>query len=408
MRRHGSSAVGGTWALGAVLALAVGVLCVAPAARAQNGTSQFEVYGFAMLDMGYQTKQNDPAWFDVLRPTKLPSSPKQFGEDGRFYSSVRQTRFGVKTSTPTEAGEFKTQFEWELFGVGVDAGQTTIRLRHAYGELGQFGAGQYWSPFMDIDVFPNSVEYWGPNGMAFFRNVQFRWMPMKGESFLTIALERPGASADAGVFSETIQRQNVQGRFPLPDLSAEYRRAMGFGYVEGAAIVRQINWDDTDPAPPNLSGDAVGWGFNLSSNIKMLKGTTRLSVVYGEGIENYMNDAPVDVAVESRVAAQDTIAGKALPVTGISLFHDLTWNERWTSTLGYSRLDIDNTNGQSLDAFKTGQYALANLMYHPVKNVMMGGEVQWGDRENKGGFTSDDFRVQFSAKYSFSKMFGGE
>jgi len=25
---------------------------------------------------------------------------------------------------------------------------------------------------MDIDVFPNSLEYWGPNGMIFFRNVQ--------------------------------------------------------------------------------------------------------------------------------------------------------------------------------------------------------------------------------------------
>ena len=66
-------------------------------------------------------------------------------------------------------------FEFELFGTGVDEGQTTFRLRHAYGELGQFGAGQTWSPFMDPDVFPNSVEYWGPTGMVFFRNVQFRW-----------------------------------------------------------------------------------------------------------------------------------------------------------------------------------------------------------------------------------------
>ncbi len=23
---------------------------------------------------------------------------------------------------------------------------------------------------MDIDVFPNSLEYWGPNAMVFFRN----------------------------------------------------------------------------------------------------------------------------------------------------------------------------------------------------------------------------------------------
>jgi ABC-type Fe3+-hydroxamate transport system substrate-binding protein len=46
----------------------------------------------------------------------------------------------VKTDTPTDHGNLKTIFEWELFGVGVDEGQTTIRLRHAYGELGQVGA----------------------------------------------------------------------------------------------------------------------------------------------------------------------------------------------------------------------------------------------------------------------------
>ena len=45
-----------------------------PAAKPQDekGESTFEVYGFAMLDSGYQFKQNDPDWFDVVRPTKLP------------------------------------------------------------------------------------------------------------------------------------------------------------------------------------------------------------------------------------------------------------------------------------------------------------------------------------------------
>ena len=141
-------------------------------------------------------------------------------------------------------GELFTQFEWEMFGTGVDAGQTTIRLRHAYGELGQVGVGQYWSPFMDIDVFPNTVEYWGPNGMAFFRNVQFRWMPIKGDTRLTFALERPGASADAGVVSERIELQDVRARFPYPDFSAEYRSGHDWGYVELAGIVRYMKWED--------------------------------------------------------------------------------------------------------------------------------------------------------------------
>ena len=124
-------------------------------------STEVEIYGHAMLDMGYQTKQNDPDWFDVVRPTKLPSFDGEFGDDGNFFSSVRQSRLGVKTSTPTDYGPLKTIFEFELFGVGSDAGQTTFRLRHAWGEVGQFGAGQYWSVFMDIDVFPNSIEYWG-------------------------------------------------------------------------------------------------------------------------------------------------------------------------------------------------------------------------------------------------------
>ncbi len=115
-----------------------------------------------MLDMGFEANQSDPDWFDVMRPTKLPSVANQFGEDGHFFSGVRQSRFGVRAYVGTPIGELKTVFEYELFGTGVDAGQTTFRLRHAYGELGHFGAGQTWSPFMDPDVFPNSIEYLGP------------------------------------------------------------------------------------------------------------------------------------------------------------------------------------------------------------------------------------------------------
>ena len=126
-----------------------------------------DIYGFTMLDMGYDFGQNDPNWFDVMRPTKLPAFPNEFGRDGRLYAGVRQSRFGVKAYLPTSLGVVKTIFEFELFGVGNQAGETTFRLRQAWGELGPIGAGQTWSPFMDPDVFPNSLEYWGPNGMVF-------------------------------------------------------------------------------------------------------------------------------------------------------------------------------------------------------------------------------------------------
>src|SRR5262245_17303431 len=233
---------------------AAAIAALAAPAFAQDGT-KIDISGFAMLDMGYQVHQNHPDWFDVLRPTKLPSFEDEFAPDGNWFAGVRQSRLSVRSSTPTAAGEIKTIFEFELFGTGVDAGQTTFRLRHAWGELGKFGGGQTWSPFMDPDVFPNTIEYWGPNGMVFFRNVQFRYTPRsKGDSNLMIAIERPGASADQGVYGSRIELQNVKGRFPLPDLSGHYRISQKWGHFQIAGIVRKIKWDDTLPDRFNLSG----------------------------------------------------------------------------------------------------------------------------------------------------------
>lgn len=392
------------------------LLIITSDTQAQETKSRLDIYGFAMMDMGIDFKQVDRAWFDVVRPTKLPAVEKQFGENGNTYAGVRQTRFGVKGYSPTALGELRTTFEFELFGTGVDAGQTTFRLRHAYGELGKFGAGQTWSPFMDIDVFPNSVEYWGPNGMVFFRNVQVRWMPIQGDTRMTIALERPGASGDAGVYAERIELDDISPRFPLPDLSAEYRLGRPWGYVEIAGIVRQIKWDDLGRQQFDLSGSEMGWGVNLSSNLKLgaqKQNKLMLSVVYGEGVQNYMNDAPVDIGIKqvtvvnpSPNAALDI--GEALPLLGIVAFYDHYWNEKWSSSLGYSRLDIDNSTGQAASAFKVGQYGLVNLLHYPAKNVMLGGEFQWGNRENNSdGFSVDDYRIQFSFKYNFSHQLGG-
>jgi hypothetical protein len=396
----------GFWLLLWLVGLAAASAALAdPAAE---GKARMDIYGFAMLDMGYQTGQSDPDWFDVMRPTKLPSFEDEFGGDGETYAGVRQSRLGVKGYIPTSKGEIKTTFEFELFGVGPDAGQTTFRLRHAYGEFRKWGAGQTWSPFMDPDVFPNSIEYWGPNGMVFFRNVQLRYMPLQGRNQVTVALERPGASGDPGVLVGSPEidplLDAVTSRFPLPDLSAQYRRSRDWGHVQIAGLLRKMEWDDPTPTPNDLSGSETGWGVNLSSNVKLAEDTLRLQVVYGEGIANYMNDATADVG-----ATGDADVGEALPLLGVVAFYDHTWNDRYTSTIGYSMVDIDNSAGQLPSAFKRGQYALANVLVHPVENLMWGGEVQWGDRENfSDGFTSDDLRFQVSVKYNFSYGLGGK
>jgi len=378
----------------------------------QPAKSTFEVYGFAMLDIGHDFKQIDPNWFDTMRVTKLPSKPNQFGENNSTFAGVRQSRFGVRSLTPTDYGDLKTTFEFEMFGTGVDQGQTTIRLRHAYGEFAQFIAGQTWSPFMDIGVFPNSLEYWGPTGMVFFRNVQLRYTPINdGKQTLMVAIERPGASGDAGVYADRVELQNIKPRFPLPDFSGAYKYEQKWGYVRAGGIVRRINWDDTLTNDNfALSGHATGWGINLSSNINAgKKDVIRLAYVFGEGVQNYMNDSPVDIGIKKNPSNPVTpIVGDALPVKGLLIFVDHTWSSEVSTAVGYSRQDIKNSDGQAADAFKNGQYALGNVLYTPVSNVTIGGEFQWGRRTNfSDGFHSDGVKVQFSFKYNFSVKLGG-
>jgi hypothetical protein len=372
--------------------------------------STFEIYGFAMLDIGHDFKQIKPEWFDTLRVTRLPAFENQYGEDHNTFAGVRQSRLGFRSSTPTAVGDLKTIFEFELFGTGVDEGQTTFRLRHAWGELGPLGAGQYWSPFSDPDVYPNSLEYWGPTGIPWYRNVQLRFTPLQTEtSSFMVALARPGASGDQGVYEGRVELEGIRARFPLPDFAAAYRYSGTWGYVRTAGMLRRINWDDTLDDQLELGGDATGWGWNVSSSLNATKNDVlRMQFTIGEGIQNEMNDSPIDIGIENNPGnAVTPVVGQPIPIVALSIFLDHKYNDKFSTAIGYSWQDNDNTDAQAPDAFRTGHYALGNVLYYPAPNVMLGGELQWGRRENfSDGFSSDGLKLQFSFKYNFSWKLG--
>ena len=363
-----------------------------------------DIYGFAMLDAGQDFKSIDPNWYDSLRPTKLPSPPGTFGQNGNTYLSIRQTRFGVKGVEPTPWGDLKAQFEFDMYGTGKDAGVTTMRPRHFFGQLGPILAGQTNTTFMDIDVFPNnSLEYWGPNGMVFIRQPQFRIMPIQGDTHLWISLEAPGQSADLGLLSDRIAEQNVRARFRYPDLAGQYRHAASWGYLQGAAVVRNVRLDDTLPNQFDLNQSIMGWGFSFSSLMKVSKEALHLQYTFGNGIENYMNDAPVDVApILNPGNPARPIKGKPLPMWAMVAYLDHNWSDKLATSIGYSQVQIQNTSLQAPTAYHLGQYSTASLAWYPFDRVMYGGEFQWGRRTNLGSVGANDYRLQFSFKYTFN------
>src|SRR6478609_3753112 len=91
----------------------------------QENKNSLEIYRTINTDIGYNFNTIHPDWFDVMRPTKLPSYRNEFGPGGNMFFSVRQSKLGVKSSMFTSMGELKTQFDFDLIGFGKDAGQTT-------------------------------------------------------------------------------------------------------------------------------------------------------------------------------------------------------------------------------------------------------------------------------------------
>lgn len=396
--------------------------------QAQNDDQKksMEITGHIMMDSGYDFGKMDPEWFDVMRPTKiLDSEGNEFQNQGNVFFGVRQSTLSFKNYFDTSLGTVKTVFEFDLFGSGKDAGETTFHLRHAYVEFGKFKIGQTNSVFADMEVYPNLIDFMGPNGAVFTRNIQIRYTPISTDTqTFAIALERPGATGDKGQYGEgfiySSVLEDVSFRFTVPDLSAEYRYTDSWGYLELAGIVRSIRWEDNNTDAYDISGSTTGWGLSLSTKLQITKNVIfRGAFTTGAGIQNYMNDADADVGTKRQYAnALTPITGEAIPLIALASYFDINWNSKLSSAVGYSIMDNNTTDAQLSTAYKTGQYASVNLLYSPVDNLILGPEFQWGMRKNNDfagdpifnlpaakGNTGEDFKIQFSVRYSFNNTF---
>ena len=156
---------------------------------------------------------------------------------------------------------------------------------------------------MDPDVFPNSIEHGARPAWSFPQRPgtldAAEGQQQPGDCRGTSGCERrPG-------YANRVELRRTSGAVP----DARHHRCLQStgrtGATCAAGALRVIKWDDMLDDGIDLSGDATGWGLNLSSNLNFGKDVVRLHV-FGEGIQNYMNDAPVDIGVKNNF--QDPLA----------------------------------------------------------------------------------------------------
>ncbi len=76
-------------------------------------------------------------------------------------------------------------------------------------------------------------------------------------------------------------------------------------------------------------------------------------------------------------------------------------SKKWKSSVSYSTLYSSNPDHIAGSANKNAWSASGNIMFTPVKNLLIGAEIMHAYRQIQNGDEGSMDRLQFSAKYSF-------
>jgi hypothetical protein len=349
--------------------------------------------GSARLDGIYDFQDNgNPNQFV---PSSIPVDG-QAGADGgpRTTLHAKGTRVSIEVRRPAGVnGQLRIFNENDFFDDSTSSSMK-VRVRHFYGQAWNLLLGQTYTAFMDIDAWPDVLDYAGPNAKINKRQPQIRYSPPiydgVGRIHLLFSIEQPESDLNTGATGLPAGAKAVSR---APDGVAGWRWEGDVGHLQLAGLVRSISYE-ADNAPD----DAVfGWGVNAAGAFNVF-GADKLSwqVAYGEGMARYVNDigsADLDAAPDASGQL------RALPVVAATLGYTHQWSKQFRSTVSYGFVNADPTASLGSFAIEETHYASANLVWHPTKAFRMGLEYLYGMKETQKGADGDGHRLNFVLRY---------
>ena len=383
---------------------------VAPAKPAKKGyfvipgtETSVKIGGYAKLDAIYNdvSAGDNSAGDQLFLPSTIPLDNTN-PDDNQTVLHARQSRFNVGTTTDTAYGKLNTFFEGDFFGgsnaAGASASSANVdfRIRHAYGELGKFLAGQTWSTFEIMDSLPDTLDFGGPAAQTFMRQGQIRWTEPFAWGSLQFAVEDPNAVFDDNT-SSTADDQTDDDHFA--DLIGRANFKNEFGSYSVAVMARELSADKN-----GTTIDDSAWGGAITFGGKVPtfgKDDLRFQFNYGNALGRYMTTKFKDAEYNTTTNEVETF-----DQWGGFLAYRHYWIDNLRSNLVYSYGAADNdqavlgTTAYNA-ANKEFQSVHANLIWSPVPQVDLGIEYLYGYREIESGADGELNRIQFSATYNF-------
>lgn len=318
---------------------------------------------------------------------EIPIGNARVGEHGQLTMHVKETRFWFRSLTPSQRGDVSTLLELDMFGAS-DA--YTPRLRHAYGTVGNFVAGQTYTTFTNVAALPEILVAGGPVAEIAVRQPQVRWRRHIDQTPMTLRLALEYARARVTEGTDAI---SSPGDERYPDMVLRLNGDYDWGGLSLAALGRQIRISETS------GRDLQEWGGGVSLSGRVDVGrldNLRFMFSYGNAVGRYVTagaypDASVDAAGNMELNT----------VHGGMLAYQHFWTDvlRSSVAMSYSRADLPDYVSSSLT--REARSAHINLLWNPLPQVMVGGEYIYGLRVLQDGQEGDLNRLQFSTRFSF-------
>ncbi len=343
------------------------------------GDMQFKIGGYVKFDAIYDFQ--DAGISDYFDPNTIPFE-NAHGAHSRWHA--RQSRLTLDVRTDTSWGQAKIYVEGDFFGTG-----NAFRLRHAYGELGHWLAGQAFSTLFDPDGFLDSLDFNGPSGNALFRTAQLRWSSdWRNNWRWIVSIEEPNNNVVAPIPGEFRAR--------MPSLVSALHRRWNSGHIYVSGSVGEARHFDVD----QIESTAPTWAGIVTLVHRF--GKNRLVAKYGASKGFVLFGQHRDIQVTPQDGIHLGSDGIETPLTqGYVVGLERRWNDHFRTATAIRSGLFDNLPEQEDDALHGNHYFLTNLIWSPLgtNQFDVGIEYLWGQRENKNGATRDAHRLQMSMIY---------
>jgi hypothetical protein len=335
--------------------------------------------------------------------------PKQTGQNANV--SARYSRIGLDTWTPTPLFEWNvhTFIEADFFNgpaQAVGGGGNPFRLRFAFVDFGYFRLGQQNTVFMDGNAFPMTVDFAGPRGLVNQRRPGFRvTIPLADRLYWAVGVEQPFSDITTNGLGTNVQ--------DVPDFATHLRYEADYGHVQLSTLLRSIGYRPTDGSVTEEPGFGFSastvfhpWAYLMGGNpvhkdnpSGLERSRILVQYTFGWGIGRYIQDT-AGLGLDGQV---DPITGRfdTLYAAGWSVSYEHWFTEKWLSNITYSEDFVGSQPGQPVSTYDGAKYLTAALWYIPVRNMSIGCEYVWGERENLNGQSGRANRVNGLFQYNF-------